>query len=166
MDINVKVTVDLGDKTWALVNGAFAANTAIERASNTVHAVLDKYAADAPEAVKPAPEPAPADEAPKRTRRVKAETEASKELEPVKVPETAPEAKQAAPADKLEMIKAKVTAYVKKGNSADIKTLLAHFGAPKASELAVADYDAFSAMLDRYGKGEPMADIIAGNDLA
>lgn len=175
MDINVKVTVDLGDKTLALVNGTLAANAAVEQASNAVKAVAEKYADDAPAQIgytandRTAVKTTPVEEAPKRTRRTKAEIEAAKEPEAVKEPEPAPVEEPDAPAesaDKLEAIKAEVTKYVKKGNSADIKTLLSHFGAPKASELAVADYDAFRAMLDRYGKGESIADIIAGNDLA
>lgn len=168
MDINVKVTVDLGDKTIALVNGAFAANAAVERAANTANAVMEKYADDAPKS-----EP----EKPTRTRRTKEQIAAEKtdaktepKSEPIAAAEVpAPEGETSfADLDgdaKLEKIKSTVTKYTKVGKSADIKFMLAQFEAGRASELAVADYDAFFAALQRYGAGEKPDEIFA-SDLA
>lgn len=44
MDVNVKVTVDLGDKTMSLFSGFMAANNAVVTAANTAGEVLKKYA--------------------------------------------------------------------------------------------------------------------------
>ncbi len=71
MDVNVRVTVDLGDRTMALFSGMMAANESMKRATDTVHRVLEKYdgsPAPEPEAhskteeaeATPAPAPAPA----------------------------------------------------------------------------------------------------------
>lgn len=51
MDVNVRVTVDLGDRTMALFSGMMAANESMKRATDTVHRVLEKYDGS------PAPEP-------------------------------------------------------------------------------------------------------------
>ncbi len=44
MDFNVRVTVDLGDRTMSLFSGMMAANQAITNATDKVSRVLEKYA--------------------------------------------------------------------------------------------------------------------------
>ena len=145
MDVNVKVTVDLGDKTMSLFNGFVAANKAVAEAADTAGKVLKKYE----EEPAPKPEASKADtaEKPTRTRRTKEQIAA----------EEAQTANGRGDMDddaKLEAIKAEVTKHTKKGKSADIKFLLSNFDAGRASELAPEDYDAFFDAITRYGKGE------------
>lgn len=133
----VKVTVDLGEKTLALLSGgiAIANNAKVKEPAKGV----DFDAKELVEAPKPEPE--------KRTRRTKEQIAAE-------------EAKTANGWDemdddaKLEAIKAEVTKHTKKGKSADIKFLLSNFDAGRASELTPEDYDAFFDAITRYGKGE------------
>lgn len=122
--------------------------------------------------------PEPVKEAPKRTRRSKAEIEADKELaaqeaEAEKAPEVKAEApkKEVAPdfADmdedaQLEEIKAYVTRNTKKGKSADVKALLAFMDAGRASELAPDQYEDFYDLIVRYTAGEAV-DVLTGADL-
>lgn len=56
MDVNVKVTVDLGDKTMSLFGGFIAANNAVTAAADTV---LKKYADEPAEDKKPVTEGRP-----------------------------------------------------------------------------------------------------------
>ncbi len=65
---------------------------------------------------------------------------------------------------KLEAIKTEVTKHTKKGKSADIKALLTHFDAGRASELAPEQYGDFYNAILRYGKGESVAAITGGGD--
>jgi hypothetical protein len=69
------------------------------------------------------------------------------------------------PEDQLEAIKAAVSKHVKKGKSADIKFMLAHFDASRASELDPKHYGAFYEALGRYGKGEKPAELFPEEDL-
>ncbi len=177
MDINVRVTVDLGERTMALVGGALAAQNAVKRASDTVSAVLEKYADKEPMQVVDLPEPEQAVEkaapVPKKPRQTKPAKEP--EAIPVEEPEKAATPEPAAPVkepdavemsdeEKLEEIKAEVTKFVKKGNSADIKSLLTHFDATRASLLKPEQYEEFRKALARYGAGESVESII--NELA
>lgn len=66
---------------------------------------------------------------------------------------------------KLEAIKTEVTKHTKKGKSADIKALLTHFDAGRASELAVEQYGEFYQAIKRYGAGETV-EAITENELA
>jgi hypothetical protein len=144
--MEIKVTVELGPQTFALING-FSAST-------TKTAVTEEVA--------------PLVEKPKQPR-----TRATAKVEPVQ--EEAPK-EVAAPVEeaptksetfadldddaKLDAIKAEVTKHTKKGKSADIKALLGGFDANRASELAPEDYDAFYDGVKRYGAGESVDDII------
>lgn len=149
----VKVTVDLGEKTLALLTGGIAiANNA------KVESKVLPCEAPNPEEVKPDEEKAgpPAKEPEKRTRRTKEQIAAD-------------EAKTANGWDgmdddaRLEAIKTEVTKHTKKGKSADIKFLLANFDAGRASELRSNDYDAFYECIARYGKGESVSQIFPDN---
>lgn len=148
--MEIKVTVELGPKTFALLNGFNAQVVGAEKENITV----EKVEAD---------EAAPT-EKPKqtRTRTSKAKEEAaetSKETATTKV-----EAFEDLDDDaKLEAIKAEVTKHTKKGKSADIKALLLGFDANRASELAPEDYDAFYDAVKRYGAGESVDDIVGLN---
>lgn len=58
MEVNVKVTVDLGDKTMSLFSGFMSANQAVAKAADTAGKVLKKYAdepAENKEDVRPEP---------------------------------------------------------------------------------------------------------------
>lgn len=63
----------------------------------------------------------------------------------------------------LDEIKTEVAKFVKKGYSADVKALLAHFDAPRVSMLKPEQFAEFRAAVDRYARGESMERII--NDL-
>lgn len=171
MEVNVKVTVELGAQTLAVLTGL--------------------NAKAAPEAAKtPTPENAPqlfpsgedqkraADEAGRisqetekktRTRRTAAEIAAEKaaaveETPAAKDPEPVAEKKPLEFEDldeaaQLEAIKAEVTRHTKKGKSADIKALLAFHEAGRASELAAEQYPGFYDMVKRYAAGESVNDL-------
>lgn len=145
MEVNVKVTVELGAATLAALTGL--------------------NAKAAPEAKTPenAPQEVEADK-PKRTRRTAAEIAAEKAEAKEKTPaapveEKAPEFGDLDEAAQLEAIKAEVTRHTKKGKSADIKALLAYFEAGRASELAPEQYQDFYDMVKRYGAGESVNDL-------
>lgn len=149
MDVNVKVTVDLGDKTMSLFNGFVAANQAV--AADTAGKALKKYEEEpAPKADVSKPEPE------KRTRRTKEQIAADEAL-------TVDGWGDMDDGAKLEAIKTEVTKHTKKGKSADIKFLLSQFDAGRASELSPEDYDAFFDAIIRYGKGESVEKIFSGN---
>lgn len=139
MEVNVKVVVDLGEKTVALLTGGMAVNAPIQK-------VTSKVEAPKAEAIKAE------SEKPTRTRRTK-EQIAAEEVQ------TANGWDEMDDDAKLEAIKAEVTKHTKKGKSADIKFLLAQFEAGRASELAPEDYDAFFDAITRYGKGESVDNI-------
>lgn len=144
----VKVTVDLGEKTLALLTGFAIANK-----------VNEPIAVEAakPEEVKPEPKPEVVKEEPKRTRRTKEQIAA----EEARIADGWDDMDEDA---KLEAIKAEVTKNTKKGNSADVKLMLSNFDAGRASELSPSDYDAFYDAIIRYGKGETL-DAIFPEDL-
>ena len=144
MEVNVKVVVDLGEKTVALLTGGMAVNAPIQK-------VAPKVEAPKAEAIKAEPEK------PTRTRRTKEQIAAEEA-------QTANGWDEMDDDAKLEAIKAEVTKHTKKGKSADIKFLLAQFEAGRASELAPEDYDAFFDAITRYGKGESV-DKIFPSDL-
>ena len=142
MELNVKGTVfvELGPQTLALLTG------------NALSAPVKNEVKAEPKA-----------EAPK----VEAKPEAPKPAAPAPKP-----AKEAAPSfedmddeARLEVLKAEVTKHTKKGKSADIKFILAQYDAPKTSEMDPAHYADFYNALQRYGKGEDLADIFPNEDL-
>lgn len=146
----VKVTVDLGEKTLALLSGGIAiANNAKVKEPIAVEAA--KPEAPKEETAAPKPE-APKAEPEKRTRRTKEQIAAEEA-------QTANGWDEMDDDAKLEAIKAEVTKHTKKGKSADIKFLLSNFDAGRASELAPEDYDAFFDAITRYGKGESVETI-------
>ena len=150
MDVNVKVTVDLGEKTVALLTGGMVGN-------NLTPKVEPK-----PAAPKEAVAEKPAEE--KKTR-----TRSSKPVED-KATETKKDAPAFADLDddaKLEAIKAEVTKQTKNKKGADVKWMLAQFNAAsvsKAEPLEPEDYDAFYDAITRYGKGEALTDIFPSDD--
>ena len=137
----LKVTVDLGERTLALLNGGIAIANSHEVVNPVTEALKEETAAPKPEA-------------PKQTRSRRTKEQIAEE-----------EAQTANGWDgmdddaKLEAIKAEVTKHTKKGKSADIKFLLSNFDAGRASELAPEDYDAFFDAITRYGKGESVEKI-------
>jgi len=136
----VKVTVDLGEKTLALLTGGIAVtNTPKAEKPATVEAETRKEETGAPE-----PDPS---EPEKRTRRTKDQIAAEKAARVDGWDDMDNDAK-------LEAIRAEVTKHTKKGKSADIKLLLSEFDAVRASDLAPEDYDAFYDAIIRYGKGD------------
>ena len=139
MEVNVKVVVDLGEKTVALLTGGMSVNAPIQK-------VAPKVEAPKAEAIKAEPEK------PTRTRRTKEQIAAEEA-------QTANGWDEMDDDAKLEAIKAEVTKHTKKGKSADIKFLLAQFEAGRASELAPEDYDTFFDAITRYGKGESVDNI-------
>lgn len=153
MEVNVKVTVELGAQTLAVLTGLNAKTPAAEAKT------------PAPEVAAEAKTPAPEVETEKktRTRRTAAEIAAEKaaaEAKEAPVEETkAPEFGDLDEAAQLEAIKAEVTRHTKKGKSADIKALLAYFEAGRASELAPEQYQDFYDMVSRYGAGESVNDL-------
>ena len=182
MEVNVRVTVDLGDRTMSLLGGVMAANSAITDATNTCSRVLEKYADPTPAAVTAAPQPeaeAPQPEKPARTRRTKEQIAADNAAagkpqleepaaEPVKVSAPTPQPDPSVDfddledAEKLDALRDKVAEYTKKGKSADIRFILAQFDARSISQAEPLDpkhYGDFYAALERYGKGESVTDI-------
>lgn len=151
----VKVTVDLGEKTLALLTGGIA--------------IANSAKVKEPKVEAPKEEPAPKPEAPKadtakteaekptRTRRAKEQIAAEEEKTANGFADMDDDAK-------LEAIKTEVTKHTKKGKSADIKFLLSNFDAGRASELAPEDYDAFFDAITRYGKGESVEKIFPGDE--
>lgn len=154
MDVNVKVTVDLGEKTVALLTGGMVVNAPTPKVEPKAEALKEETAAPKPEAPK-------ADvsktEPEKRTRRTKEQIAAEEA-------QTANGWDEMDDDAKLEAIKAEVTKHTKKGKSADIKFLLSNFDAGRASELAPEDYDAFFDAITRYGKGESVEKIFPGDE--
>lgn len=146
MDVNVKVTVDLGEKTVALLTGGMVANDPTPMVEPKAEALKKEAAAPKPEAPK-ADVSKTEPEKPTRTRRTKEQIAAEEA-------QTANGWDEMDDDAKLEAIKAEVTKHTKKGKSADIKFLLSNFEAGRASELAPEDYDAFFDAITRYGKGE------------
>jgi len=139
MEATLKVTVDLGETTKSFLS-AFVGGGQVS----------------APKPVKT--------EAPAKTEvpAPVAKTEAPAKVE-------TPKAEKANFADldddaKLEAIKTEVIKHTKKGKSADIKALLTHFDAGRASELAPEVYGDFYNAIQRYGKGETV-EAITGGDL-
>lgn len=154
MDVNVRVTVDLGEKTVALLSGSMVVNSPVAKSVDfdalKVEGKAKEIEAAKVDTVKTEIEK------PARTRRTKeqiAEDEA----------QTANGWDDMDDDAKLEAIKTEVTKHTKKGKSADIKFLLANFDAGRASELATEDYDAFFDAITRYGKGENVDKIFPSN---
>ncbi len=148
MDVNVRVTVDLGDRTMALFSGMMAANESMKRATDTVHRVLEKYAdAPAPEpkapadpepAPEPAPAPAPATR-PARVSRARRVAVAAPVPEPeivkAEAPAPAPEAEAEAEAAKPEAHRADAVSHD------DARDLMAEvIGADMKNRDAVLDW--------------------------
>lgn len=167
MDVNVKVTVDLGEKTLTVLSGLLGQN------ATTAKPVAELFPTEKADA--PADEaPAPAKSAETRVRRSAAQIAADKAAAEAKTPakeEAAPAKEEARekPADfadldeeaQAEEIKTMVTRNVKKGKSADVKKMLAHFEASRASELAPDQYGDFYEMIKAYGAGASVDSLTA-----
>lgn len=69
-------------------------------------------------------------------------------------------------AGQLAAIQTEVTRHAKKGKTADVKAILVHFGAGKASELDAERYGEVYDAFVRYGKGETVDAITGVEDLA
>lgn len=139
MEVNVKVTHELGERTLQLLaGGLFAAKT--------------RPVAETP--AKPAKEEkaAPVEKPAKEVKAPKAEKQKADDFDDLDDDA------------KLEAIKTEVTKHTKKGKSADIKALLSHFDAARASELAAESYNDFYQAIKRYGAGESVAAITGGGD--
>lgn len=96
MDVNVKVTIDLGDKTMSLFGDLMAANNAVANAADTAGKVLAKYA-DESEPDKPARARRSrkvADGAPERPRHAETEPDNEHEDDNNARPEPAPRAER------------------------------------------------------------------------
>lgn len=134
MEVKVNVTIELGATTLAVLSGLTGAKATAATSAGTAKG-----------------ESAPVKELPATTD-AKAAAKA-----PAKSPAKAP-AKAAAPSfedqgddEKLAAIQAKVTNFTKKGKTADIKKILAHFDVARASELSAEAYDDFYAAIVAYG---------------
>lgn len=68
------------------------------------------------------------------------------------------------PADQLEALKAHATKHTKKGKTADIKALVANYGAERVSDLDPEYYIEFNEVLTRYSEGESVEDIFPNVD--
>ncbi len=146
--LEVKVTVDLGEKTVALLSGSIA------MAGD--HKVKEPIAV---EAAKPEPVETAKPETKKATRvRRTVEPAAAEE------PEKANGWDEMDDDAKLEAIKTEITKHTKKGKSADIRFLLSNFDAGRASELNPEDYNAFFDAITRYGNGESIEKIFPGEE--
>lgn len=162
--MEIKVTVELGQKTvdllQNLLNNAPAAKSGSvteTKATAQEAGTADLFTQEAATEEKP--------EAPKRTRRSKAEIEADKAAEEKVTVKDEPAGFADMDEDaQLEAIKAEVTRNTKKGKSADIKALLAFFDAGRASELAADQYPDFYDMVKRYSAGETV-DALTASDL-
>lgn len=165
MDVNVKVTVDLGDRAMSLFNRLAATGAALTEVAGATKGSAEALAqmADAAEPVLAAlEEPVPAQEAPKkepskRTPRAKAETQKTEPKEPAPVEGWEDMDDEA----RLELIKSEVTKHAKRGKSVDIREMLSHFNASRASELDPKDYEAFCRAISRYGAGDSLEDIFS-----
>ena len=136
MEVNVTVTVELGPKTIALLTGGLE---------------MPASAKPVKEVAKSEPAKEEVAEKPKATR--------TRTTSKAKAKEEAPDFGELDEDAQLEAIKAEVTRHTKKGKSADIKALLAHFDAGRASELAPEVYPGFFDAIKRYGAGESVDDI-------
>lgn len=148
MDVNVRVTIDLGDRTMALFSGMMAANESMKRATDTVHRVLEKYdgsPAPEPEACPkteeaeatpaPAPAPAPIPARVSRARRVAAAA-------PVPVPEPV----QPAPAEVPDEPESRRADAVSRDDVHDLMADVVGAGADNRAEVLgwLRDHDARS----------------------
>ncbi|MDL1914137.1 MAG: hypothetical protein FDW93_06420 [Bergeyella sp.] len=128
--MEIKVIVELGTKTFDLINGFKLP------AEKTVPVVAEKPV-----------EKAAAPVVTEKPKRVRAKAE---EIDFASLDDDA----------RLEAIKTEVTQHTKKGKSADIKALLNSFDAGRASELSPEDYEGFYNAVKRYGAGESVESII------
>lgn len=127
----VKVIVELGEKTLTALSGVIANSAKIKE----------------PPSVEDAKPESPKTGSKKNTRRTKEQIAAEKAQTLNGWDGIDDEAK-------LEAIKSEVTKHVKKGKSSDIKALLSIFDADRVSELNPMDYDAFFDTIIRYGEDE------------
>lgn len=173
MEVNVKVTVDLGDRTMSLLGGVMAANNGIAKATDTVNKVLAKDDDEPAGQTTVAPAEKPAAPRSRRTKEQIGDDESKKigaaEQKVVKVQAPKPEDDAASTdfaslsdEDKIDVLRTKVASHTKKGKSADIRFMLAQFDASTVSQnnpLKPEDYNAFNEALDRYSAGESVTDI-------
>lgn len=154
MEVNVKVTVDLGDKTMALINSLTA-----DQATETPKTRTMPKPKPTPKPTEN-PDPNEAAEVEKPAPVKLAETKPNETPEPLKGAENkGGDWGKMDDDDKLDAIKSQVTKFAKKGKASDIKFMLGQFDAQRASELNPKDYDAFYAAIIRYGEGEDIEAI-------
>lgn len=182
MEVNVNHSIELGPKTLAFFAALITGGAVVAASAEAPKAAAQK-AAPAPKAETgdktPAATPAPKTAAGKpATPAAKPATPATPAAKPATPATPAAKAKPATPAakpvevafadlgeeDKLESLKAHVTRHTKKGKSADIKALLAPYGAERVSLLGAEWYDSFNEVLDRYSAGESVEDIFPSVD--
>lgn len=159
MEVNVKVTHEMGDAAKKFLTDLIAAANGV-----------------APAEAKAKPAEAPKEEEAKpATRRRAAEVEVPKEEEAKPVTrrrrtaaapkeDEAPAFEDMSTDDQLADIQKRITKHTKKGKTADIKELLGIFDAGRASELSAKDYADFSDALNRYDAGETIDEIFPQMD--
>jgi hypothetical protein len=140
----IKLTVDLGDKTISLVNGIIAIAKGAEEApkANQNAPVIELN-------VKASPERSAKLSGSSQKEIVSGSTEKDSSWEHLDDDV------------RLDAIRDQVTKNTSKGKSADVVSLLSHFDAKRASELAPEDYDAFYSAIIRYGRGESIEQIFS-----
>lgn len=175
MNFQVNVTVDLGDKTINLLKGGIFAKTETTEAKKPEREKLNTSSEEYKERIIPnaleseevrralAEKEEPAPEQPKTEAKENPKPEPKKRRTKEEIEADSAKAAEGWDAmdedEQLEAIKAEVTRHVKKGKSADIKFMLSHFDADRASSLNPEDYKAFFDAVQRYGNGESVTDI-------
>lgn len=192
MEIKLNVTVELGANTLALIGLANGINPNAKTAAKPAAKVKDEEEAEeeTPVAKKAVAKPAAkmkvveettdeeeAEEetpAPKPVAKPAAKAAPAAAAKPVA--KAAPAKPAAKPAPKavafedldeeaqLEALKAHATKHTKKGKTADIKALVANYGAERVSDLDPEYYVEFNDVLNRYSDGESVEDIFPNVD--
>lgn len=149
MEVSVKHTIVLEANTLAVLTALIGGKT-----------VREPYGKGSTSAEVSAPVAEPKEEA-------KAEKKATTKAGSTKKAEEKPAEFEDLEDDaKLSAIQTEVTKHTKKGKSADIRALLKHFDAGRASELSTEVYNDFYQAIKRYGAGESVDAITGGEDLA
>jgi len=174
MEINVKLTIEAGASFKALVDQLTPKAVAAPAAKAPV-VLTPKMAVVAETAEQEAPKPARATPAPKAAvaapapKAVAAPAPKAAVAPKPAAPKPAPKAvavnfEDLEPAEQLEALKAHATKHTKKGKTADIKALVANYGAERVSELDPDYYIEFNDVLTRYSDGESVEDIFPNAD--
>lgn len=156
MEVKVVITHELGASTVKALSAIFSGATADTAKAAKMEVVGDaevkapapkneEQAAPKAEKAKPAPKAEKAKPGPKGKPTFDADAFAALDGE-----------------DQLEAIKQEVTKHSKKGKTEDMKAIIKHFGAARASEIDADKYGAAYAALMTYGDGATVADALAG----